>query len=417
MTAPLMIPPALAKAAALAVLDQVPEPTAKSAAPAKRTRKPPAASPDPFPIIEPWPDPVSGADLLDDLVRLVVAYVVLPLYGPEVVALWLVHTYLLDATDYTPYLAITSPVRECGKSTLLDLLVHLAHRAQQTGGITAAALYRRIDRQRPAMLLDELDTRLRGDSGEFLRGVLNTGFHRSGRITVCSGDNHDDKDFSTFCAKVLAGIGRLWDTVTSRSIRLRLERASKAQLRTLRKIRGDRIAAECAPYRRKLRRFADDVLPAIIDADPEVPDALSARQADVWTPLFAIADVAGGHWPATARTAALALHGIAEEEGDHGLLALQDVRDLFTATDAPALASAFIVEKLNHMEERPWPEFSRGNPLTMSGLAKLLGRFDVKPRPHRIGDTTTRGYGRGELHPLFATYLRDVPAPAPAKLI
>lgn len=365
---------------------------------------------DLFPPVEPWDASVNGAQVLDEVRALIRRYIVLPDHGPEVLALWIVHTYLIDIADYTPYLLITSPVRECGKSTALDLLVHVAHRAQQTGGITAAALYRRIDRHSPAMLLDELDTRLRGDSGELLRGVLNTGFHRSGKITICVGDNHDDQDFSTFGPKVLAGIGRVWDTVTSRSIPLRLNRATKEELATLTKIRGDRIGDTCLPFRRKLRRFADDNRNMLRIADPVTPEKLSARQGDVWRPLLAIADVAGGHWPDTARTAALALHGIAEEEGDYGLLLLEDVYNLFGATGAAVLASADIVQKLVAMEERPWPEYRHGKEISPRGLAALLGRFGVKPRTHRI-DThaTAKGYARSELQPVFDTYLAPTP--------
>ncbi|HEX8944811.1 MAG TPA: hypothetical protein VF785_16845, partial [Gemmatimonadaceae bacterium] len=135
----------------------------------------------------------------------------MPRHASEAIALWVAHTYVIDCADFTPYLWISSPARECGKSTLLELLAQLAHRAQLTGGITAAALYRRIDRLRPTMLLDELDAQLRSDAGESLRRVLNTGFARSGKMTICIGDAHEDKDFATFCPKVLAGIGRLWD--------------------------------------------------------------------------------------------------------------------------------------------------------------------------------------------------------------
>jgi len=44
------------------------------------------------------------------------------------------------------------------------------------------------------------------------------------------------------------------------------------------------------------------------DAYPELPDGLSDRQGDAWEPLLAIADAAGGDWPAHARAAAVALH-------------------------------------------------------------------------------------------------------------
>ena len=364
---------------------------------------------DPFPAIDPWDDPVDAAQLLDGLCELILEYVVLPKHAVEAIALWILHTYLLDVADYTPYLLVTSPVRECGKSTLLDILVHLAYRAQLSGGITAAALYRRIDRHSPSMLLDELDTRLRGDGGELLRGVLNTGFSRSGRITVCVGDDHEDRDFSTFGPKVLAGIGRMWDTVTSRSIPLRLQRASKAQMATLTKVKGHRIAQTCLPFCRQLRRVSDDCREEVRNAEPTVPSELSARQSDVWRPLFAIADFAGGRWPVDARSAARALHGVAEEEGDYGLLMLRDVHDLFVEQNADVLSTAYILNALNEREDRPWPEYRNGRALTPRGLADLMGRFSARPKTLRVNGTTAKGYERVALQSAFDTYLQQTP--------
>jgi hypothetical protein len=336
----------------------------------------PAADENGFPTILLWEDAVDGEVLLDDLCALLRQYVVLPEHTDVAIALWLVHTHVTDVTDYTPYLLVTSPVRECGKTTLLEILLQLAHRAQFTGGITAAALYRRIDRLSPTMLLDELDTRLRGDAGEMLRGVLNTGFQRSGRITVCVGDEHQDKDFNTFCPKVLAGIGRVWDTVMSRSIPIRLARAPKSELEKLRKIRGDTIAAICHPYQRRIRRWVADVTGRLRAAEAVTPAELGARQCDVWRPLLAIADAVSDTWGKKARSAALALHGVAEEEGDYALLLLQDLFDIFKARpNQDAVFTSTILEVLSAREDRPWPEYRQDRPITPRGIAKLLGRF------------------------------------------
>lgn len=363
---------------------------------------------------EPWPEAVNGARLLDDLCSLLNRYMVLPEYAPTVIALWTVHTYAIAAADYTPYLLINSPVRECGKSTQLELLSCLTYRAQLTGGITAAALYRRIDRTAPTVLLDELDTRLRSEGGENLRGVLNTGFHRSGKVTICVGDAHEDKDFKTFCAKALAGIGRPWDTVVSRSIPIRLERAPAARLAQLGKIRGDRIGAECEPYRRQAQRWATDVIEELRETEPAVPSELGARQADVWRPLFAIAEVAGGEWPERARRAALGIYGAEGDEADSSLLLLEDVRDLFASRGNPgALFSATIVEELSTLEHRPWPEYRHGQPLTKNAMAKIFGRFGIKPKQVREGthssDPQQRGYRLEWLQSAFSSYLPPHP--------
>jgi hypothetical protein len=362
----------------------------------------------PFAVIEPWNDDVVGEELLDDLSALIERYMVLPAHTTEPIALWILHTYLLDVADYTPYLHVSSPTRECGKSTLLDLLQRLAFRGMLTSGITAAALYRRIDRHRPAMLLDEMDTRLKGEHAEILRGVLNSGFYREGRFTICVGDAHEERDFKTFAPKVLAGIGRLPDTITSRSIPIRLSRASKDELKRLQKIQGHKIAALCEPYRRRLLRWANDHRVELLDADPEVPAELGARQADVWRPILAIADLVASEWPLKARSAALALHSVAEQEGDYGLLLLSDLRDLFRTDDTENLLTSRIVAAFSKMETRPWAEYRGDRPITPRGISSLLGRFGIKPTTVRVGAEVGKGYRIQDVAREFKRYLPDV---------
>lgn len=355
---------------------------------------------------------VDGCTLAREIQRRLERYIVLPPGAATMLAIWIMHSYVTDVTDYTPYLWVTSPVRECGKSVLLELLSVMAHNAQLSGGYTAAALYRRIARN-PAttMLLDEIDARLRTDGGEAIRGVLNTGFHRSGKMTICVGDDHEDKDFPTFCPKVLAGIGNMWDTVASRSIPVRMSRASKDELRQLTRIRGDRIRDECQPIRRQLLRWAQDASASLRASDPDVPDVLGARHADVWRPLLAIGDQIGAEWPTELRRSALMLHHGGGDETDYGLLLLGDVRDLLGNENA--IFTEALLSGLVQREDRPWPEYRHDRPITARGVASLLGRFGVKPGTVRVSAATGKGYSRDKLAPAFSRYLN---APTPAVL-
>lgn len=375
----------------------------------ERTRpRPKAANQEPgqIPPLEPWGYEVDGAALLDTLRAHILRYVVLPPSAAEALSLWVLHTFVTDVTDYTPYILISSPVRECGKTTLDEVLLHLAHRARMTGGITAAALYRTIEKHSPTMILDELDARLRGDAGEYLRGVLNTGFQRSGCITICEGDKNEPRDYKTFCPKVLSGIGRVWDTVTSRSIPIRLSRASREELAKLSKIRGDKIGGISLPYQQQALRWATDNRDQLVECEPLLPEELGARQCDVWRPLTAIAVTCGSHWPDTARKAALALHGVAEEEGDYGLLLLEDLRQIFADGGTTNLHTANILQGLIKREDRPWPEYRAGRAITARGLSDLLGRFGVKSKNVRVGLEVAKGYSLDDLGSLFRTYLR-----------
>jgi len=121
---------------------------------------------------------------------------------------------------------------------------------------------------------------------------------------------------------------------------------------------------------------------------------------------LAIADVVGGHWPETARRAALTLYGVAEEESDYGLLMLTDLRALYVERDADKLLTDDILAALAKMDERPWPEYARGDkPITPTGLSRLLSRFGVRPKQVRVGTESKKGYDLEDLGPAFGTYL------------
>lgn len=62
---------------------------------------------------EPWGESVDGASLLDALLTLFERYVILPAGAAVAIVLWVLHTYLMDAAEASPILAITSPEKRC----------------------------------------------------------------------------------------------------------------------------------------------------------------------------------------------------------------------------------------------------------------------------------------------------------------
>ena len=72
-----------------------------------------------LPTIEPWPEPVNGAELLDNICNAVRRYLVLPDGSAEILALWAIHAHAFECFERTPRLAITSPEKQCGKTTTL----------------------------------------------------------------------------------------------------------------------------------------------------------------------------------------------------------------------------------------------------------------------------------------------------------
>jgi Protein of unknown function (DUF3631) len=133
-----------------------------------------------------------------------------------------------------------------------------------------------------------------------------------------------------------------------------------------------------------------------------VPDALNDRAADNWRPLLAIADLAGGEWPARARAAALTLSGESAEDA-LAVELLKDVRLAFEDDDA--IRSVDLVTALVADPERPWAEYNKGKPISQRQVARLLGAFGIISNTvHPSGLTQGKGYRRVDLEEAWAAY-------------
>lgn len=343
----------------------------------------------------------------------------------RVVALWIAHTHAFSAADCTPYLSVTSAEKECGKTRLLEVGRHLVANPWFTGRVSAAVLTRKIDAQQPTLLLDESDTAFGGEReyAEALRGVLNTGYRQCGASSCCIGQgvNISYKDFSTFCPKAIAGIGKLPDTVASRSIPIRLKRAPRG---TVPRFRERDANLEASPIAIRLAEWCTDNLDALRSARPDIPQELSDRQADVCEPLLAIADLAGGDWPKGAREAIIELCTEAQSSDDSiGVKLLGDIKAVFNHLhdDEPLprierIASCDLAEALGGAEDRPWAEWGRAQkPITQHQLAKQLAKYNIGPRTVRLPDgRRLKGYEREQFTEAWQLYLpQDSPQPPP----
>jgi hypothetical protein len=61
--------------------------------------------------------------------------------------------------------------------------------------------------------------------------------------------------------------------------------------------------ADAQPTRDALAAWGRRAVAVLKHARPTLPETIGDRQADVWEPLLAIADLAGDPWPARARAA------------------------------------------------------------------------------------------------------------------
>jgi hypothetical protein len=368
---------------------------------------------------------VSAGDtkILDSVFAFIRRFVSLSEPQARVVALWILHTHVFTSGDVTPYLAITSAEKQSGKSRLLEVLNTLAANPWLTGRVTPAVLYRKIDAEQPTLLLDESDAAFGGNKeySEALRGILNTGHRRGGSASCCIGQgaNISYRNFSTFCPKAIAGIGKLPDTVADRAIPIRLKRAAPGEL--VQRFRLRDVGTEAGALRLEVEAWCSSIAETLCGARPELPEALTDRQQDGAEPLLAIAEAVGGVWPRAAKLALVSLCIEAQIADDSlGKLLLADIRQILEAQSVQKIGSTELAILLSEIETSPWSEWSHGKPLSAAKLARLLRPFAIIPHSLRLDDKTPKGYELEDFQDAFTRYLRieisttSLPAPESA---
>lgn len=361
-----------------------------------------------FEEIEPWPDSVDGAALLAEIATLVRTYVVLPREAAIAVALWIVHAYCFMLFDISARLVITSPEKRCGKTTLLGFMQALVPKALSAGNITAAAMFRTIEKYRPTLLIDEADTFLRDN--EELRGVINTGHQKSGQTIRLVGDNHEPRAFSTYCPTAIAAIGSVPDTIEDRSMKIAMRRRLAGESVTrFRNAPADQLTN----VKRRIARWVADNEGALRASDPDMPEALNDRACDNWRAPLAIADLAGGDWAQQARAAALALSAESGENGEQsrGILLLTDIRRVFDEGAPDPIGSTELSSALHALADRPWAKWARGNPITPTAVTRLLKTFGIVPKTTKLPNgSQPNGYRHSQFKDAFERYLPATPA-------
>ena len=111
-----------------------------------------------FEPIAPHPEPVVIGDLLTEIEAVIKRHVVLSDAAATALAAWVLHTYVYESRDTVAYVAIESPEKRCGKTTLLTVLAAMANKPLIASNVTVGALFRAIDTCRPALFIDEADT-------------------------------------------------------------------------------------------------------------------------------------------------------------------------------------------------------------------------------------------------------------------
>jgi putative DNA primase/helicase len=355
-----------------------------------------------FDDVTPWPDPVAGDQLLSDIASVIARFIVCKLETAHAATLWVAMTWLIDTVETAALAVITAPEKRCGKSQRLTVLGKLSRRPMVASNISSAALFRVIDAWQPTLMIDEADAFMR--ENEELRGILNSGHKRDSAYVVRTvGEDFTPKQFSTWGAKAIAGIGHLADTLMDRAIILDLRRKLPHEsVERLRHAEPDLFPSLAS----KLARWTDDNREAIRIACPDLPAKLHDRAQDNWEPLLAIADVAGGVWPCLVKQAALAIS--TGGEGDNltiGAELLADIQEVFEAKRVERVSTADLIETLIADDEKPWATYSRGKPISPRQVTKRLKEYGICSKNIRVGYEVRKGFEKSQFLDVFARYL------------
>ena len=350
-------------------------------------------------------NPPDLTGLADHIHRMVKKYVAFQSeHHGVVVALWILHTWVVDAFYVTPRLILDSAEPGSGKTRVLELLALLCRSAKLTLSTTTAALYRRIAAAvdeglpPPTVLQDEADAIFGKNStpqSEDLRALFNAGYRKGATVDRCEGDakNMKVREFPVHAPVALAGLaGKMPDTIRTRGITLHMRRRRPDQ--KVADFRERDAQSEAAPIREQLQAWAAANEQILADARPNMPSGVTDRAAEIWEPLLAIADLAGDKWAVRARAACtffVVSSASDDEKLSLGQRLLRDIKILFDTERCTAMWSADIIRNLTSDPESEWRDLW-GKTLDQRRLAKELGKYGIRSKEVRIGASTSKGY-------------------------
>jgi Protein of unknown function (DUF3631) len=345
-------------------------------------------------------------DAVADFLR---RFVVLTNTQTNALALWSFHTWALEAADVTPYVLVSSAEKRSGKTRLLEVLSLLVRSPLASANISDAALFRAIEERSPTLLFDEIDSIFgpKARDREDLRGLLNAGYRRGTPALRMGGAKMTELlEFTTFCPKALAGIGRVPDTIADRAIAIVLKRRKASE--AIDRFRHREAEELAEPLRQSLKAHASYHVRTLEESRPELPESLGDRARDSWEPLLAIADLAGEEWSNRARIAAVELSADKDVEDDTiAVRLLADIRAAFAA-NGDRLPTVELVRALKDDDEAPWTDW-HGSGLSPRRLAELVHRYGIRSRTIRFEDgTRAKGYLLEQFEDAFERYLASV---------
>ena len=308
------------------------------------------------------------------------------------VVLWAAHCWIYRAFTETARFHITSTEYGSGKTHLAEMICLLSPRPEMAAHYTGPSIYHVIPERDPAPLVfDEADAQFSagGQRGETKRGILNAGYKYNGKITRVVGGTA--VDFPVYCPVIFAGTGKLPKSLEDRSISVCMSKRKSGQQmdRFIEKMHaglGRDIGLKLGGWATAIQGPAGDIL------WDEPPAELSDRQVDILTPMYAIAQMAGGEWPERfdAIVDVLVIGGASKKEASPDAALLAAALEVWPENKPRIVAHELADLLAGHTSGKySWPEGQRAPELNAR-----MRDVGLPPVPMRIGPKVMRGYDR-----------------------
>ena len=320
-----------------------------------------------------------------------------------VIVNWIVHTYLVQLFEYTPYLHIFSAQKQCGKTLLLNLINELSSKSTLLMNFSEP-IFRWIDKEEPTLCIDEVD-RWDKESKEQIWGIINSGFfRRGGQVMRVTGNSHTPTLFNTFCCKAISGIDRnsIPDTVQDRSIPIELVRKLDTEpTKRFRNRQEVNVIDEIRMLLEPLTEYTREMEEPLFDESHEnalvvlyEDEIKNDRALDIVEPLVVVASLGSAEWLNKTINACINLTN-REDEEDYNLdLEILRVCNHIRMLNIgqKVISSADLVDEIHKQKDSELAYLNNWG-IDQSYLAKRLKVFGIKSKTVRIDEVTTKkGY-------------------------
>lgn len=338
------------------------------------------------------------------------------------VVLWVAHTYVYEFFKVTPKLFVTAIRHGIGKTECMDVVEALScNGIKRQGSTTESAISRMLGaRGRVTLCLDQLD----GLDHEQRRliNLLIDGFEVGAMKEMSeqtgAGKTYQPRGYIIGFPQALGKIGELPDAaLTSRCITIRMQPATEERQQQLfeaqnvplvDKLNDRKVGAAAFKVRKALWEALRPQGKEMASRWYRAPCKCDPRTATMWQPLFAVAELAGGDWPARARAAFLELRDEGESTEPQQVRFLRHVLkrlpagvayikpeellsqvSLFEGSHVSTKQQANWLRSVGAPPHDParWPGFNNGEPCRVYVVAELheaAKRWRVAPEPEPL---------------------------------